>query len=92
MQDINRLAQTNGIDRAKGIHLIILHDLKHTRAAETFKRPGLRMASALLRQIKRIAKKILYILRQRLKIFSGLPHPKQRFYHVAFPLIIPIWV
>lgn len=73
MQDINRLAQTNGIDRPKGIPLIILHDLKHTRAAKTFKRPGLRMASALLRQIKRIAKKILYILRQRLKIFSGLP-------------------
>ena len=64
MKNVDRVSELDCIDRAVSIALVAFDNLQHTSTAKTLLRLGLVVLSTLLRQMQRIPKHILHVIRK----------------------------
>ncbi len=78
MQNVNDACQPHGINRTVGVAVMVLHNLKNSRAFEPFQRFGRFRLHTSLGETQRIAHRTPYWLGQGKQLFESASDPFKR--------------
>jgi len=100
VQNVHRILESHGVNRAKSVTVVVLNDLEYARPAKSLEWLCMRWLIATLSQVKRVTDVLHYWLGKAKKILFATGNPNKRlrrainlyhFWHRFFGFVKIAW-